>query len=289
MGARRRGQTSLAPEEAIARPGAFRSRASGIRGTLGAEVTLLLLRRPLLVAACLLAPALGGARAEEPALTPSLDLEAGWVVPGRNDVRVPGTGGTLFSLTEGSFSAQSAPYVRVQGELALGRHHLRATVAPLRLDSSGILSDTILFAGQPFFGPVDAHYRLDTYRLTYRYALTQGGPLDLQLGATALLHDAEIQLSGGGVHASKTSVGVVPLASLRAAWRLAGPVALVLDGDAIAAGQGHAVDASLAVQLDTGDLRFRAGYRVIEGRMDTSAVYNAVLFHLVGAGVTYAF
>jgi hypothetical protein len=239
----------------------------------------------------MLAPALGGARAEAPAPgpMPSVDLEVGWVVPARNDVRVPGDGGTLFSLTEGAFTAQSAPYVRIQGELALGRHHLRATFAPLRLDSSGVLNDTILFAGQAFSGEVDAHYRLDTYRVTYRYALTQGGRLDLELGATALLHDTRIELSGGGVHASRTSVGVIPLASLRAAWRLAGPVSLVLDGDAIAAGQGRAEDASLAVQLDTGDLRFRAGYRIIEGRMDTSAVYNSVLFHLVGAGVTYAF
>ena len=241
-----------------------------------------------ILCALALAPAPG--RADAPALVPSLDLEVGVVSVGRNDVRIPADGGTRFSLAEGAFSPRSAPYVRVRGEIAFGRHHLLATFAPLRIESTGNDGDSIFFAGQSFDpGLTTARYRFDTYRLTYRYALLQRDRVGLQVGATALLRDAEIRLTGGGASASKKNVGVVPLLSLRAAWRIAGPLSLVLDGDALAAPQGRAEDASLALELETGGLRFRAGYRIVEGGTDGKSVYNFALLHHLGAGVTYDF
>jgi hypothetical protein len=249
-----------------------------------------LLARPSLLTLTL-ALALGDARADVPAFTPTVDLEVGLLSTGRNDVRIPGDSGTRFSLAEGAFSPRSATYFRIQGGLALGRHHLLATAAPLRVDSDGQGGDALQFAGSTFTpSSTTAHYRFDTYRLTYRYAVVRGGRLDLQVGATALLRAAEIRLQQvGGASASKANLGLVPLLSLRAAWRVVGPFALVLDGDALAAPQGRAEDALLAVELDTGDLRFRVGYRVVEGGADNRSVYNFALFHHVGAGMTYAF
>ena len=244
---------------------------------------------PLCLAAAL-APSLAAARDDPPALSPSLDLEVGVVTAGKNDVRIPGDGGTRFSLTEGSFSTRASPYVRVQGGLAYGRHHLLATAALLRLKSGGQDGDPIAFAGSTFSpSATDATYRFDTYRLTYRYALVRRDRLELQVGATALLRSAEIKLTSGAESASKSNLGLVPLLSLRAAWRVVGPLSLVLDGDALAAPQGRAEDALLAVELDTGDLRFRVGYRIIEGGADNRSVYNFALLHHLAVGMTYAF
>jgi hypothetical protein len=239
----------------------------------------------LATAASALAPS--AARAAEP--RPFVDLESGLAWAGRNDVRVPGDGGSDFSLAEGSLGTDAAPFVRVKGGVGLGRHTISFVFAPLRLRGSGELGSAVDFAGRSFSGDVAARYRLDTYRLTYRYTLVERPAFDLALGATVLVRDAEIRLTSGGVSARKVSLGVLPLASFRAAWRFAGPFALSLDGDALAVPQGRAEDVALSLELASGDLTFRAGYRLLEGGVDSDSVYNIALVHHLVAGVTCAF
>ena len=247
-------------------------------------------RTPALLALALL-PAL--ARAEGTSLRPALDLETGVVWASRNDIAVPGTTGTRFSALagDGDFQVAPAPYVRIRAAVGLGRHTLSLTFAPLRLSGNGQSGANVLFRGVGFTANSDAsfYYRFDTYRLTYRYALISNPRFDLALGATALLRDAEIRLSQPGVSTAEASTGLVPLLSFRLAWRFGGAFALSLDGDALAFSAGRAEDVALALEVATGDLTFRAGYRLIEGGANTPAVYNfAWLNHLL-VGVSYAF
>jgi hypothetical protein len=251
--------------------------------------------RPALPLAASLALALAllpsPARAGEAGLVPFLDLETGVAFATRNDVRVPGNGGTQFSLAGGDFQSDRAPFVRVRAGASYGRHHLLLTFAPLRLSGRGLEGGSVLFRGLTFTtGDSSYRYRFDTYRLTYRYALVAGPRLDLQLGASALLRDAEIRLSQPGQSTAEKNVGVVPLLSFRLAWRLGGgPFGLVLDGDALAAPQGRAEDVSLALEYTTGELAFRAGYRILEGGADNDRVYSFALVNHVLFGARYAF
>jgi hypothetical protein len=242
------------------------------------------------ISALLLALLPGRARAEA-ALIPSLDLETGVAFATRNDVRVPGDGGTTFSLAGGAFQTDATPYVRVRAGASYGRNELFATFAPLRLSGNGSEGDSIEFRGLAFSpGSSTASYRFDSYRLTYRYALIRNSTIDLQVGATALLRDAEIRLSSAGQSAAQKNLGVVPLLSFRLAWRFGdGPLGLSLDGDAFAAPQGRVEDVSLALEYSTGDLAFRAGYRILEGGTDTKQVYNFALVNFALLGARYAF
>ena len=231
------------------------------------------------------------ARADGSTLRPVLDLESGVVWASRNDVQVPGSSGTRFSVARGGdFQTDTAPFVRVRAGVSMGRHTLFATFAPLRLSGEGRSGGTILFRGLTFTagGETTARYRFDTYRLTYRYTLVSLPSLDLAVGATALVRDAEIRLSQPGQSTSERNTGFVPLLSFRLAWRLGGPFALSLDGDALAARQGRVEDVALALEFATGDLTFRAGYRLVEGGVDSKEVYNFAWLNHATIGVAYS-
>ncbi len=222
-------------------------------------------------------------------LRPFLDLEAGMGWARYNDVQVPGDTGTRFSLSDGAFDSGATPILRVQAGARFGRHALFATFAPVRLQADGSTGETVLFRGQSFTAGegATARYRFDTYRLTYRYFLVDAPRFELAVGATGLVRNAEIRLSQAGRSTAEKNVGLVPLASLRIAGNLGGPVWLALDGDALASTQGRAEDVALALELRSGELTFRAGYRLLEGGADNDEVYNFAWIHQITAGVRY--
>jgi len=223
----------------------------------------------------------------------SVDLEAGPVFSGYNDVRIPGDAGTLFSLTE-DLHARTAFGYRFRLSKTFGdRHWVSVLAAPLRVESRGTLDRDVLFAGVRFsarLAETRALYRFDSYRLTYRYGLVRTRRFGLDLGLTAKVRDAEISLDYVLVRvpgASKTNTGLVPLVSFRADWQLGPRLGLVLDGDALGVPQGRAEDVMAALRIGFGDrVDARVGYRVLEGGSDVDEVYGFALFHYVVAGIT---
>ncbi len=249
------------------------------------------MRTLAILLAAALAPCL--ARAES-ALRPFVDLETGAAWATRNDVQVPGSpSGTRFTVVSGGdFQPQVAPFVRATVGASLGRHTLSATFAPLRLHADGSSQAQIRFKNLEFSATGDASvaYRLDTYRLTYRYSLVASPSLDLAVGATGLFRDAEIRLSQLGQSSSERTSGFLPLLSFRAAWHLGGgPFALSVDGDVLPVPRNRLDDVAVAVEFETGDLAFRAGYRLVEGGTDGSSVYNFAWVNQALAGVRYRF
>ncbi|ABS25965.1 hypothetical protein [Anaeromyxobacter sp. Fw109-5] len=238
------------------------------------------------IVAALAVAAPGVARAVEP----FVDVEIGVAWAGYDDVRIPGDGGTLISLTD-DLDASAAPYFRVRlGATFARRHTLFAFFTPLRLESRGTLPSEVAFAGETFAAgdEVLARFRFDSPRLTYRYGLLRRERLDLDVGVTAKIREAAISLQGDR-YAERTDTGFVPLLSFRVAWRLTPALALVLDGDALAAPQGRAEDVvgALEVTLREG-VRARVGYRLLEGGADNDEVYTFSLVHHLGAGITVA-
>jgi len=222
-----------------------------------------------------------------------VDIEAGPVFSGYNDVRIPGNTGTLFSLTE-DLHARTAFAYRARLSKTFGdRHWISVLVAPLRVESRGTLNRDVLFAGTLFpagESELKGLYRFDSYRLTYRYGLVRARRFGLDLGLTAKIRDAEIRLRyavGMMEYASKKNTGFVPIVSFRADWSLGPRLGLVLDGDALGVPQGRAEDVTAALRVGLGDrVDARVGYRMLEGGSDVAEVYGFALFHYVVAGIT---
>ena len=223
----------------------------------------------------------------------AVDIESGIVASGYNDVRIPGDTGTLFSLSE-DLDAKSSVFYRARIHYSVGaRSDISVLVAPLEIKADGRPGKDIHFAGETFAAdePLDATYRFDSYRLTYRYDIHQSADLEFGLGLTAKIRDAEIRLSSSRAESKKTNVGFVPLINFRLLWRPgSGRLALLVEGDALAAPQGRAEDVLTALEYRLSDrLDARAGYRILEGGADNDEVYNFALLNYVALGLTLRF
>ncbi|MBL0176367.1 MAG: hypothetical protein IPP94_14060 [Ignavibacteria bacterium] len=222
----------------------------------------------------------------------ALDVETGAVFSGYNDVRIPGNGGTLVSLSE-ELSTDPAAFYRIRLLYDFSdRHHLGVLFAPLSLDATGRLDHALVFqeATFPARTPLNASYKFNSYRLTYRWDFHRSEALELGVGFTAKIRDARIAFEGNGIAAEKKNVGFVPIVHFRVLWQFSDPAAFLLEGDALAAPQGRAEDvlAALVVAV-TGRIDVRAGYRILEGGADNDEVYNFTLVHYASVGAQFRF
>jgi hypothetical protein len=219
----------------------------------------------------------------------AFDVETGMVAAGSNDVRIPGDTGTRFSLVD-DLSTDARGFLRLRAAYTLGpRQRLSALYAPLTLKASGSCDRPITYKDVTFVTgtPLAAEYTFNSYRLSYGYTVHRSDRLSVEIGLTAKIRDAAIEVRGGGRSARKTNVGFVPLINFAFDWRLGRSVGLRFDGDALAAPQGRAEDVQLAVwYTPRPSLRLRAGYRLLEGGADNDEVYNFALLHYAALGVT---
>jgi hypothetical protein len=218
------------------------------------------------------------------------DVESGVVNTGYNNVRIPGNSGTRFSLKD-DLTPDPEIFVRLRvGYAVHSRHHISLLYAPLRVVSNGNFSEDIRFqdvlfpAGQP----VEAVYRFNSYRVTYRYDLVDHPKFRFGLGITAKIRDADISLATDGLFAHKPDLGFVPIINFHLHWQRWERLGILLEGDALAAPQGRAEDVLLAATFALSDnLIFRGGYRILEGGADNRVVYTFSMFHYASLGMTY--
>jgi len=214
----------------------------------------------------------------------TIDLEAGPVFASSNTVQVPNPGGTRFSLTD-SFDIKAKIYYRLRLSFNLARRHqLSALFAPLSLTASGELDQDVVFQETTFNAgeSIEALYRFNSYRLTYRYLLLDRETIQIWIGFTAKIRDAEIRLDSGSGEANTTDVGFVPLLNLVLDWKWSEKVGLFFEADALASpgGQGRAEDVSLSVYYRINpSSRLRLGYRFVEGGANVEQVYNFAFLH----------
>ena len=217
-------------------------------------------------------------------------LEAGPAWQSYNDVQIPASTGTRFSISDfgkGPFAAW-----RVYAGYQLSdKSGLRLLLAPLSVTVTGTPSSALSYQNTTFAAgvPTDALYKFNSYRLTYQYKFHESDTLALRIGFTAKIRDAEIRLTQGALTAARTDLGFVPLLNFVLDWRFNPGWALVLDADALAAPQGRAEDVALQLGRDlTPDLQLRAGYRMVEGGSSGGgSVYSFAWFHYATLGVLY--
>ena len=221
-----------------------------------------------------------------------VDIETGGIFSSYNDVRIPGKGGTLFSLSE-ELTIDPTVFFRLRVFYDFNpRHHLGILLAPLSLSSKGELDRELIFEGKTFpaHTPLDATYRFNSYRLIYRYDFLKREKVELGIGFTAKIRDAEISVRGNGIESKKTNVGFVPILHFRLLWHFHNKFGFLLDGDALAAPQGRAEDVLAALTYQISDpIRLKLGYRLLEGGADNDEVYNFSLFHYLSMGVLISF
>lgn len=221
-----------------------------------------------------------------------LDTETGVVVTGYNDVGIPGDLGTRFSLNR-DFDASPKIFYRLRLNYTIGeRHTISALYAPLTIKSEGSAPFDIFFEGTTFTAgtDIDATYKFNSYRLTYRYEIVRKENFSFGLGFTAKIRDAKIGLASQNLESVKTNVGFVPIINFRLLWNPDENFGLVLEGDALAAPQGRAEDVLLAGTYKISDkIKFKAGYRILEGGADNDEVYSFALFHYGVAGLILLF
>lgn len=221
-----------------------------------------------------------------------LEVETGAAWQSRNDVQIPNdSSGTRFSLRD-TVGAGPVPVVRVDAAWALNeRHDIRLLLAPLSYEQSGTLASAVNFRGGVFqAGPVDATYRFNSWRGTWRYRVLDDGRWLVKLGLTAKVRDAEITLRQGNTTSTDTDVGLVPLLHLYSEYRFGERWKAIVDADALAAPQGRAFDAGLKAGYDlTRALSITAGYRLLDGGVDNKKVYNFARFHQAVVSVVWRF
>jgi len=222
----------------------------------------------------------------------NIDIESGAVFTGYNNVRIPGNAGTLFSL-KNDLNPKPNAFIRIRaGYTIKSRHAISLLYAPLIVKSNGLTNRQIDFEGVTFPSNTDlnASYKFNSYRITYRYDLVKRSKFEFGLGFTAKIRDAEIALNSEGLASSKTNVGFVPIINFRLNWKMNDKIGILLEGDALAAPQGRAEDVLLAGTYKLSDqFMVRLGYRILEGGADNDEVYNFSLFNYASVGLTYTF
>ena len=233
------------------------------------------------------------ALATEPPSTYILEVEGGPVWQSRNDVEIPNDGtATRFSLIDvvgnGPFLSARLYFTWNVAE----RHGLRLLLAPLTVSGTGTSDVPLRFAGADFAAgqPIDATYRFNSWRLTYRYRLFDSERWTGWIGFTAKIRDAEVRLEQGATVGKDTDVGFVPLLHLAAEWRFADDWRLSFDADALAGGPGRAEDVALKLVRDLDEQwSLAAGYRTLEGGADVDEVYSFAWLHYAVLSVTRRF
>jgi len=218
--------------------------------------------------------------------------ETGLSISGYNDVRSPGTTGTLFSLSE-ELETDPTPFIRLRlGWRISERSTLMLLAAPLTFTSTGSIDRDVTFEGTTFPAgtPLTSTYRFDSYRMTWRYAMRGSERFEWGLGATLKLRSAAITVKGGGQEAEKPNLGGVPLIHFDLAWKATPRFHLIMAGDALAAPQGRAEDVLVGARYQVSDqIQAYGGYRILEGGADVDEVYTFALINYLSAGIRIHF
>jgi hypothetical protein len=198
----------------------------------------------------------------------------------------------MISFTDDLSSAASFFY-RLRAGYKFGeRNSISALYAPLSVKSDGSVPYDVNFDGTifPANSMLDAKYKFNSYRLTYRYDIVLREKVEFGLGITGKIRDAAISMSSPGLYAEKTNVGFVPLINFRLLLNMNARLSLLLEGDALAAPQGRAEDILVAAQYKIEErMKLRLGYRLLEGGADNDEVYNFSMFSYGSIGFTYTF
>jgi hypothetical protein len=229
----------------------------------------------------------------DPAARPlnRFEFEGASVWTRRNIIQSPVDLGTRFRLDDLGSGPNAAFRLQYERELMPG-HELRAVVAPLVIEERGAFDSAVTFEGETFAAgeSIRSKYQFTTYRATYRYSVYDEEEVFLKIGGTVLVRDAQVELESDRRRGLTSNVGVVPLLHLSSGVAVSPDLTILLEGDALAAPQGRAVDFWFGARFNlTENLDVGAGYRFLEGGADNDTIYSFSVFHFATANVGVRF
>lgn len=222
----------------------------------------------------------------------SLDVSGGLVAQSYNKVRVPNEEGTTFDLYK-DFTLQGPAfyYSLKPGYTFRERNHFFLLYAPLSVNYEGAAPFEIRFENTTFQKGehLDAFYKFNSYRVTYRRDVVSNDKWILGIGFTAKIRDAEIRLTAADQIDKKVDFGFVPLLNLYTEYRLS-KWSLFFEGDGLAGGPGRAFDFYLGGKIILNEhLKLKAAYRMVEGGANVESVYNFTMLHFANVGLIVTF
>jgi hypothetical protein len=218
----------------------------------------------------------------------SLDISGGLVAQSYNKVQIPNEEGTAFDLYK-DFKIQG-PVIYYSLKLGYSfreKNHLFLLYAPLSVNYEGAAPFDIRFQNTTFLQGqnVNAYYKFNSYRFTYRRDVYISEKWLLGVGFTAKIRDAEIRLTTANATDKKVDLGFVPLLNLYAEYNF-NNWSMFFDGDGLAGGPGRAFDLYLGGKIPLNEyLRLKVAFRMVEGGADVEAVYNFTMLHFATLGL----
>jgi hypothetical protein len=219
----------------------------------------------------------------------ALDVEGNYIasIP-YNVVRIPSMGGTEFDLAKDLDVSTKFTY-RIRASYTIAKRHVVSGLfAPLTIHSAGTFHQPVHYSEETFEANVatNAVYKFNSYRLTYRYLIVANDKVTFGLGLTGKVRDANITLSQGAKSSDFPDLGVVPLVNFYLLWSPLKKASLLLEGDALASGQGRAEDIFAGIMYRPVDkLGIKAGYRILEGGADVERNYNFTWVNYAALGL----
>jgi hypothetical protein len=218
----------------------------------------------------------------------SLDISGGLVAQSYNRVRIPNEEGTTFDLYKDFQIKGPALYYSLKlGYSFREKNHLVLLYAPLSVNYEGPAPFDIRYQNTTFFQNqnIEAFYKFNSYRLTYRRDVYRSEKWLVGVGFTAKIRDAEIRLTAGEISDTKVDLGFVPLLNMYAEYNF-NNWALFFEGDGLAGGPGRAFDLYLGGKIPISKhLKIKAAYRIVEGGADVGPVYNFNMLHFANLGL----
>jgi hypothetical protein len=161
------------------------------------------------------------------------------------------------------------------------------------MSSSGEVNRSIAFGGEEFPAntPLSAEYKINSYRLTYRYYLIHGRRFQAGLGFTADVKKSFITLEGDDIKAEETDTSVSPLVDFSAYLSLTRNLGIVLEANVLALlTEGRTEDVLFALQYRLNNLiNLQMSYRMLEGGIDKTDIYNFALLNHFAVGTSISF
>lgn len=222
-----------------------------------------------------------------------LDLEGNLIasVP-YNEVKVPSSTGTQVDLAN-DLSLQSSFTGRLRVNYIFREKHLVSFLfAPLVMRSTGMIDETIVYNEQSFKpnDPLEALYKFNSYRFTYRYLFIRNEDVILGLGLSANIRDARITMQTGNKSSEFDNVGVVPLLNFYGLWSPFNNWMTLVEGDAMVSGNGRAEDVFAGIGYRFSDMFvLKGGYRLQEGGSNNEKIYNFACVNYAALGILVSF
>jgi len=219
----------------------------------------------------------------------SADVEGAYIfsIP-YNVVRIPSQGGTEIDIAHDLKPKTTIAY-RARVNYTIGKRHVVSVLAaPLTIKSSGSVSNPVIYSDQAFAAnaPLEATYKFNSYRLTYRYVFIQKEHIKIGAGLTGKVREANITLKSGNQSADFPDLGVVPLINFFVNWSPGNHWMFLLESDALVSSQGRAEDIFAGAAYKFSRLiAVKAGYRVLEGGADVKRNYNFSFINYACVGV----